>query len=742
MGSRIAAHFANTGVPSLLLDLTADIARKGVENAAKQRPGGFFVESAAALITPGSFEADLPRIAACDWVLEAITENLEIKRSLWSKVDSVRAPHAILSTNTSGIPLREIAEGFSEGFRRRFLGTHFFNPPRYLHLLELIPGPATDPGLLEFVSGFAERRLGKGVVRTKDTPNFIANRIGVFFMGAVAKLAVEEDFTVEEVDALTGPLIGLPNSATLRLLDIIGLDVAAAVADNLYRAVPDDPWRERFPLPEFHRKILERGWTGEKSGQGYYKRVGPDRQIYALDLKTFEYHPAAKPKFPSLDSVRSIEDIGERLRTLLQHSGRAETFLWKLLSDYFLYSAERIPEISDRIVEIDRAMRWGYAHKLGPFELWDAIGFDLVCSRLERESRKIPDNITRMRRQGALSFYQPAAAPKYFDFETWAYQPFAEPGVILARLNKIKTNPGASLIDLGDGVLCIEFHTKVNALGEDHFRMVYAGLEEAEKNFEAAVIANQGEMFSAGANLSLVLLAAQNGEWDELEEMIHRFQQMNLALKYAKKPVVAAPFSRALGGGCEVCLHAARMQASAETYMGLVEVGVGVIPAAGGCKEMLARLGDARKAAELIGQAKVSTSAGNARELGFLTPMDRISMNPDFLIDDAKDLALALARDYTPPPPAQIKVGGEAVYAALKMGIWTYREGGYISEYDAIVLEKVAHVLSGGRLTEEQMVPEQFLLDLERQEFLSLCGNQKTQERIQHMLKTGKPLRN
>jgi 3-hydroxyacyl-CoA dehydrogenase len=489
--------------------------------------------------------------------------------------------------------------------------------------------------------------------------------------------------------------------------------------------------------------MLDRGWLGEKSGQGYYRRVGPEKQIHALDLKTLEYHPAAKPKFSAVEAARGIENIGERLRALTANTDRAGTFLWKLLGDYFVYSAEQVPEISDRIVEIDRAMRWGYAHKLGPFELWDAMGFEFVCSRLEAEGKSLPENIARMRGNGVKSLYEPAdAGATYFDFTQNKYRPFAEPGILLSRQKKIKSNPGASLLDVGDGVLCIEFHSKVNALGEDHFQMVYAGLEETEKNFDAAIIANQGEMFSAGANISLVLLSAQNQEWDELDQMINRFQQMNLAIKYSKKPVVAAPFSRALGGGCEVCLHAARIQASAEMYMGLVEVGVGVIPAAGGCKEMLLRLGDARKAGELIGQARVSTSAANARELGFMTALDRISMNPDLLIGGAKELALSLVRDYTPPPRAQVKVGGEAAFAMLKLGVWSYHEGGYISDYDVAVLEKLAYVLSGGRLRGEQMVSEQYLLDVEREAFLSLCGNRRTQERIQHMLKTGKPLRN
>jgi 3-hydroxyacyl-CoA dehydrogenase len=734
MGSRIAAHFANAGIPSLLLDLTAEAARKGIQTAASQRPGAFFVDSAAALVTPGSFDADLLRVGECDWIIEAVTENLEIKRSLWKRVEALSRPDAILSTNTSGIPLHQIAEGFSPAFRRRFLGTHFFNPPRYLHLLEVIPGPETAPELLEFVTGFAGRRLGKGVVPCKDTPNFIGNRIGFFFLGTLAKITVEDGYTVEEVDALTGSLIGLPNSATFRLLDIVGLDVCSFVGDNLYHAVPGDPWRDRFVLPDFHKKMVERGWIGEKAGQGYYKRVGKDKQIHAIDLKTLEYHLAAKPQFPAVKA-----DLPQRLRRLVGAKDRAGTFLWKLFADYFLYSASCLPEISDRIVEIDRAMRWGYAHKFGPFELWDALGFEDVCGRLEADGRELPENVLKMRRAGAHFWY---GRDSFFDVCSSKYETVQPPGLILERHTRIKTNSGASLLDLGDGVLCVEFHSKMNTLGEDQVGMLKAGIAETEKNFEAMIIANQGETFSAGANLALVLLTAQNGEWEELGEMIHRFQQVNLALKYAKKPVVAAPFSRALGGACEICLHAARIQASAETYIGLVEVGVGVIPAAGGCKEMLLRVGDARTIAERVGQAKVSSSAEEARQLGFLASADRISMNPDRLIDDAKDLALWLARDYAPPPRALVKVGGEAAFALLKLGVWTYRQGGYISDYDVIVLEKLAHVLSGGRLAGEQTVSEQSLLDLEREAFLSLCGNIKTQERMQHTLKTGKPLRN
>ncbi len=763
MGARIAAHFANAGVPAILLDIVIPnqpnrnaAALKGIENAVKQKPVGFFTDDAMKLIRPGNFEDDLDKLASVDWIIEAVVENLDVKRDLWGRVDKVRGADAILTTNTSGIPLHHIAEGFSQDFRRRFFGTHFFNPPRYLHLMELIAGPESDPGLMKFVGDFADRRLGKGVVPCKDTPNFIANRIGSFFGATVQKVMQDGGYSIEEIDALTGPLIGLPNSASFRLLDLVGLDVWAFVGENLYHAVPDDPWRDRFLMPEFHKEMMRRGWLGEKSGQGFYKRVGKGekREIHVVDLNTYEYHPAQKVKFPSAEAAKQIDDLPTRLQTLVASTDRAGDFLWKLYSDAFIYSAEMIPEISDRIVEIDRAMRWGYAHKLGPFELWDALGFEAVCDRMEREQRVLPDNIVRARLAGAKSLYRHADRDgqphtEYLDLGRTQYVELAaQPGVtVLADLKRargvVKSNPGASLIDLGDGVLCVEFHSKMNSLGEDNIGMMYAGLEETAKNFDAMIIANQGENFSVGANLMMVLLAAQEGEWDELNMAINRFQQVNMALKYAVKPVVAAPFSRALGGGCEISLHATRCQASAETYIGLVEVGVGLIPGGGGCKELLVRLKDPRKVFELIGFAKVSSSADDARKLGLLNRTDRISMNADRLIADAKDLALLLAKDYSPGTPrTDIPVAGENGYAMLKIGAWSAQQGGYISDYDTVVAEKLANILCGGRLTGSQTVSEQYLLDLEREAFLSLCGNAKTQERMQFMLKTGKPLRN
>ncbi len=508
----------------------------------------------------------------------------------------------------AAFPLAQISEGFPAQFRRHFLGTHFFNPPRYLHLMELIPGAETDPEILADVEDFADRRLGKGVVRTKDTPNFIANRIGSFFGGTIAKTMVEEDFTIEEVDALTGSLIGLPNSASFRLLDLVGLDVWAFVGSNLYSAVPHDPWRDRFLPLDFEKKMIERKWLGDKTGQGFYKkraRARTKRSRRSIGRR-WNISRCRSRAFPRWKRPRTSKTWASDCAPCCRSSDRAGKFLWKVFSDLFLYSAEMIPEISDRMVEIDRAMRWGYANKLGPFELWDTLGFVDVITRLETEHRALPANVKKALSHGVFSIYKNAdrqgqPRPTYFDFMTQGYQPIEprEGVIVLADLKRtqgvVRQNAGASLVDLGDGVLCVEFHSKMNTLGEDNIGMMYAGLEETEKNFDAMVIANQGDNFSVGANLMLVLLAAQEGEWDELNQAIHRFQQVNMALKYAAKPVVAAPFARTLGGGCEITLHAARAQASAETYIGLVEVGVGLIPGGGGCKELLVRLKDPQK---------------------------------------------------------------------------------------------------------------------------------------------------
>lgn len=693
MGARIAAHFANAGIPSLLMDLDAARAAQGLDAARKASPASFFTAGGAALVETASFDDGLARMGGADWVIEAVTENLDIKRALWARVLEAAAPAAVLSTNTSGIPLRAIAEGFPSQAQRRFLGTHFFNPPRYLHLLELIPGPDTDLSLVNEVAAFAEVRLGKGVVRCKDTPNFIANRIGSFFGATVAKLMLEQELTVEEVDLLTGPLIGLPKSASLRLLDVVGVDVWAFVSNNLYELVPDDPWRERFRMPAFMQELLKRGWIGEKAGQGFYKRVGPKKEIHALDLKTFEYAPARKVKIAGVDEALLIEDLAERLRFLAGDKGKAGAFLKPLFEDVIAYAEAMAPVIAHAPEDVDKAMRWGYGHTYGPFEIREALA---------------------------------GRAP-----------------AVAARGALVQKNPGASLVDLGDGVVQLEIHSKMNVLSEDFVRMVDAGLAELERNFEAMVVSARGDLFSAGANLMMVLMAAQEEEWDELNAAVHQFQQMYMRLKYAPKPVVAAPHGRAFGGGCELVLHARGVQAQAELYMGLVEAGVGLVPAAGGCKEMIARIKDPRRCFEVIGLAKVSTSAANAKELGLLDKSAGVTMNPHRLVDDAKALALGLARSYQPGVPrTDIKVGGDPAYAALKMGAWLMKEAGHISEHDFLIAQKLARILTGGASPGAREVSEQHLLDLEREAFLSLCGTRATQERISHTLKTGKPLRN
>ena len=761
MGTRIAAHFANAGVPSLLLSRATPnepnrsaTATKAIQTAVKQKPGAFFSDDAIRLIKPGNYDDHLNELANCDWVIETVAENLQIKRDLWSRVAGVVKPDTILSTSTSGITLAKIAEGFPQPFRRNFLGTHFFNPPRYLHLLEVIPGPETAPEVLDFVKEYGDKRLGKGVVLCKDTSNFIANRVGCFFGATVSKITHEDGYTIEEADALTGPLIGLPNSASFRMLDLVGMDVWGEVSPNLHEANKGTQWAERFLLPDFEKQMLERKWLGEKTGQGFYKRVvkGEEKEIWALDLKTMEYHPVQKPKFPSVEAVMVIENIPERINTLINSSDRAGTFLWKLFSDYFLYSAEMIPEISDRIVEIDRGIRWGYGHKMGPFELWDALGFQNIAKRLQKEGRVLPACIQQMLDRGVTSLYRWAEEPhphaQYFDVLTMEHKPIdSRPGtIVLADVKRVhgvvRKNAGASLVDVGDGVLCCEFHSKMNSIGEDIISMLYAGLDETNKNFQAMIIANDGENFCVGANLVPILLAAQEGEWDELNAAVNRLQQVNMALKYAHKPVVSAPFGRTLGGGCEIVLHTIP-QASAELYMGQVELGVGLIPAAGGCKELTLRLKDARKAFELIGMAKVSLSAEEAKNLGLLDRGAPISMNPERLVADAKALALTLVPNYVPGVPrTDVKVAGDAAYGLLKLGVWSFVQGGYITEYEGVIGEKLANILAGGRLVGEQLVSEQYLLDLEREAFLSLCGNVKTQERMAHMLKTGKPLRN
>lgn len=789
MGAQIAAHLANAGIPTLLLDIVPKepsaeehargltleskevrdrVARAGLEAAKKAKPAAFFTAGAAALVTTGNLDDDLPRIKDCDIIFEAVVERLDIKRSLFEKVEKFRKPGSVVASNTSGIPIREIAEGFSEEFRAHFLGTHFFNPPRYLHLVELIRTEWTKPEVSCAVYGFLDQRLGKGVVVAKDRPNFIANRIGTY--GALVTLGVlaEGGFTIEEVDKITGPALGRPKSATFRTFDLVGLDVLTHVARNLYEAVPDDEDREAYKLPEFVEKMVNQGILGDKTKGGFYQKrkgEGEKKEIWTLDVASLEYRPPQKAKLPSLEAAKSIEETRARVKSLFWGKDRVGEFLWKTSSRVFAYAANRIPEIADTVVEVDRAMKWGFGWELGVFEAWDAVGVEKVVAKWKEEGTAVPANVQRMLDAGANSFYKSEGGrDSYFDFESGEYKPVNEqPGVIVLKSLKdrtgvIKKNAAASLLDLGDGVACLEFHSKMNSIGGDTLSMLKTALTEVEKNFVGLVVGNEGQNFSVGANIMLVLLGAQEEEWDEIDLGIRAFQQATMSLRYSPKPVVVAPFQMTFGGGCEMTLHADRARAAAETYIGLVEVGVGLIPAGGGTKEMLVRAMDSippgvteadpfpfvKRAFETIAMAKVATSAAEAKALGFLREEDSYSMNADRLIADAKQEVLALASTgYTQPQQrTDVLALGNAALSTIKLGIHQMKRGGFISDYDAVIGEKLARILTGGDLNHETRVSEQYLLDLEREAFLSLCGMRPTQERIAHMLKTGKPLRN
>jgi 3-hydroxyacyl-CoA dehydrogenase len=801
MGSRIAAHFANAGLPCILLDivppnLPADapagernkIVRAGLDAAKKSKPAAFFTPALAEKIAIGNFEDDLARCAEADWIIEVVAENLEIKRKLLARVAQFRKPGAIVTTNTSGLPVHLIAEGMSEEFQQHWAGTHFFNPPRYLRLVEVIPGPKTSSDVVESLSEFCDRRLGKGVVVAKDTPNFIANRIGTFSMLNALRLMGTLGMTVEEVDACTGPAVGWPKSATFRTADIVGLDVLVHVVKNIYETAPNDESREMYRVPALVEEMVKRGWLGDKTGQGFYKKVKGEgqKEILTLDVSTMEYRPRQKARFASLEMGKAIEDTRERLRALMgpvlegQKGDKAQQFLWGGLSETCLYAARRVPEISDNVVDVDRAMRWGFGWELGPFEIMDAIGVKAFAGQVRKEGRALPPVIEQVLASGRRGFYESEkGTTTVFDIGSGGVKKVEEPkGVIILKSLKeagreVERNSGASLIDLGDGVVCCEFHAKMNAIGADLIAMLHKGLKRLETDFEAMVIANQAVNFSVGANLMLVLVGAQEQEWDELHMAVKQFQNINLAIKYAPKPVVAAPQGMALGGGCEVSLHAAKIQAAAEAYIGLVETGVGLIPGGGGTKEMLIRANEhasgtgsslssspesdldlfhaLKPVFESIAMAKVGTSAEECRDLGYLRREDGVSMNRDRLVADAKEAALALVRGGYKPLAAswqegaqttQIKVLGEQFLAGAKLAIHMMLRGGYASEYDAHVGRKLANILAGGALTSPQLVSEQYVLDLEREAFVSLCGEKKTQERIAHTLKTGKPLRN
>jgi 3-hydroxyacyl-CoA dehydrogenase len=792
MGARIAAHFANAGVSCVLLDMVppdapADsgaaarnrIAAAGLDAAKKSRPAAFFTAALADRISIGNFEDDLARCAEADWILEVVAENLEIKRKLLSRVAAFRKPGSIVTTNTSGLPVHLIAEGMSDELQEHWAGTHFFNPPRYLKLVEIVPGPKTSPDVVAALSDFCDRRLGKGVVVAKDTPNFIANRIGTFSMLNALRLMGSLGMTIEEVDACTGPLIGQPKSATFRTADIVGLDVLMHVVNNIYESVPNDESREMYRVPALVEEMARRKWLGDKTGQGFYKKVKGegDKEILTLDINTMEYRPRQKARIASLESVKGIEDLGERLRTLLapmlagQTGDKAQQFLWGSLSETCLYAARRIPEITESVVDVDRAMRWGFGWELGPFEVMDTLGVKAFADALRKEGRSLPPAIEKVLSSGRKGFYESdKGTTTVIDLAGSSPKKVVEAtGILVLKSLKeasreVERNSGASLIDLGDGVVCCEFHSKMNAIGADLIAMIHKGIKRLDTDFDAMVLANQAVNFSVGANLMLVLVAAQEQEWDELHLAVKQFQNVNLAIKYAAKPIVVAPQGMALGGGCEVSLHGARIQAAAEAYLGLVEGGVGLIPGGGGSKEMLIRANEhaaggddldlfhaLRPIFETLAMAKVGTSAEECRDLGFLRREDGVSMNRDRLVADAKEVALGLVRNGYKARAAswqegaqitQVRVLGEQFLAGAKLAIHLMERGGYASEHDAKVARKLANILAGGALSAPQLVSEQYVLDLEREAFVSLCGERKTQERIAHTLKTGKPLRN
>lgn len=751
MGAQIAAHIANAGFPALLLDLDSQTAREGLSKAKKLKPDPFFARDTDKLITVGGFDTDLNKISQSDWIIEAVVERIDVKQKLLSEVESYRSSDSIISSNTSGIPISDISDGFSKEFRRHWLGTHFFNPPRYLRLLEVIPTVDTDPNVTDAIVNFGCQRLGKGVVIAKDTPGFIGNRIGLFAVVQALRELVAGNFTIEEIDSITGPLLGRPRSATFRTLDIAGIDIFSAVTSDLTKRLNNKQEREEFSLPPLIEKMVERGWVGEKAGQGFYKKsfVKNKREILTLDHTTMEYGSKRPVQLPQLDVAQTMSDLPTRIKELFMGEDRIGEFLRETLTPTLIYTASIAPTIAHSIDDIDRAMRWGFGWELGPFELWDAIG---ITNVLGASGEKHEPELTRTIKKDPVSGNR--------QFRSGQVPP-AGPELQILRQSKeankvVKKNPGASLIDLGDGILGIEFHSKMNAIGADTIAMLQAGVEEAEKNFNGLVIGSDAPAFSAGANLALILLEAQEENWEEIDLMVRNFQTTVLGLRYADVPVIAAPAGLTLGGGCEITLHADQVQAAAETYMGQVEVGVGLVPAGCGTKELLVRFASkapreaadmlpyVKSAFELIGFATVSTSGPHAKTLGLLNSNDRITMNREQLISDAKRAVLELAgAGYQPPSRrTDIPVGGADIRAALQLGVYLAQQGGYITDHDALIGNSLAAILAGGNIPHATKVSEQYLLDLERETFLSLCGQPKTQARITYTLQTGKTLRN
>ncbi|MEK4563861.1 3-hydroxyacyl-CoA dehydrogenase NAD-binding domain-containing protein [Alkalihalobacillus sp. FSL R5-0424] len=770
MGASIAAHLANAGIPTLLMDIVpkdADqenrnqLAISAIKKLTKQNPAPFFDQHSARLITPLNLEDDLHRIKEVDWVIEVVVENLEIKQQLYQRISEVWEIGTIVSSNTSGISINEMVSECSEEFQEHFLGTHFFNPPRYMKLLEVIPGKYTKPEILDQMTRFSEKTLGKKVVRCKDTPNFIANRIGTHGMLITLQEMIKNGYTIEEVDAVTGPAMGRPKSATFRTLDLVGIDTFYFVSNNVYAKLEDPEEKEIFHVPQLLHDLVEKGWIGEKAGQGFYKKMKTEKgkQILSLNLKTYDYEPLAKPKGASLEAAKLAKGTPKKLKALLTGGDRYSELAWNVTKQMLIYSAEKVGEIADSIVEIDEAMKWGFNWELGPFETWDAIGLEKSVKRMKAEGLSVPAWVTDWIANGHTSFYEQKEGDRFYissgEFKKLETAPEE---ISLARLkaqNKVvRSNSGASLIDLGDGIACLEFHSPNNAIGADILTMIQQSTEEVKNQFDGLVIANQGRNFCVGANLMILLMEAQDEEWDEVDQIIRMFQNTMYNLKHFEKPVIAAPHRMALGGGVEVCLPADKVVASAETYYGLVEVGVGLIPAGGGCKEYMLRLSpesapsdrdiqaDVNRVFETIATAKVSTSAEHAKKLGYMREADGFVMNEGHLIFEAKQAARKLANGYQTKGLEKIRVTGREGKAIMKLGARQMQMAGYASDHDVFIAGKLAHVLAGGDVPKGTLVSEQYMLDLEREAFLSLCGEPKTQQRMMHMLSKGKPLRN
>src|SRR5690625_970889 len=786
MGSGIAAHLANVGIPTLMLDIvpreltekekqkgyTLDdkvvrnrIAGEGKKALLKQKPSPITTKRSLDLIEVGNMEDDMEKLGDVDWIIEVVVENLDVKKKVFAEVDKYRKEGSIVSSNTSGISVNDMAADCSEDFQKHFLGTHFFNQPRYLKLREVRPTKHTDENVVNFMKQFGEDVLGKGVVEAKDTPNFSANRIGTYGLLVTVQEMLKGGYTIGEVDSVTGPMIGRPKSATFRTLDVVGLDTFIHVAKNVYDQVEGDE-KEVFAVPDFMNKMHDKGWLGAKSGQGFYlKKKGKDGSvIYELNPETFEYEERKKLKTAAIEMSKQEKGSRRKLKALIKAKGdRASDFVWSVLKPVLLYSAELVGEISDDIVAIDEAMRWGFGWEIGPFETWDAIGLERSVERMKEEGETVPDWVLNLLEKGHDSFYKTENGNAYF-YEQGDYKPLTvnEKEINLKQVKDvsgvIKKNAGASLIDLGDGVALLEFHSKSNAIGLDTIQMINFAIDEVShnNNYEGLVIGNQGRNFSVGANLALMLMEAQDDNFFELDMVVRQFQNMGLKIKYSEKPVVVAPFNMTVGGGAEVSLPAAAIQASAETYIGLVEFGVGLIPGGGGTKELYLKMlrdmpegikFDLTKVSndvfEKIAMAKVSTSAAEAIENGYLDSKDGISVNPDHLIHDAKQKVLALAKaGYQAPKREKIPVVGDPGYAAMLFGAKSIKFGGYASDHDVKIAETLAIVLSGGRVKEGTLIDEQVMLDLEREAFLSLIGEPLTQQRMQHMLLKGKPLRN